>query len=54
MESFFADLTEDVLRGMGVESKEDLKQLIEQYIDRSNEEPVVCKWSYKMGEISVV
>ena len=53
MESFFTNLTEDALRGMRIESKEDPKQRIEQYIDRLNEDPVVFKWSYKMGEISV-
>lgn len=32
---------------------EELKQRIEFYIDRLNDDPVVYKWTYKMDEISV-
>ena len=32
----------------------ELRQRIERYIDRLNEDPVVFKWTYKMDEISVV
>ena len=53
VESFFAKLTNTLLRGMRVESKEELKQRIELYIDRLNDDPVVYKWTYKMDEISV-
>ena len=53
VESFFAKLTKTLLRGLRVESKDELKQRIEQYIDYLNEDPVVFKWSYKMDEISV-
>ena len=54
VESFFAKLTNTLLRGMRVESKAELRQRIERYIDRLNEDPVVFKWTYKMDEISVV
>ncbi len=53
VESFFAKLTNTLLRGMRVESKEELQQRIERYIDRLNEDPVVYRWTYKMDEISV-
>ena len=54
VESFFAKLTNTLLRGMRVESKAELQQRIEAYIDRLNQDPVVFKWTYKMDEISVV
>ena len=38
---------------MRVESKQELRQRIERYIDRLNEDPVVYRWTYKMDEISV-
>ena len=50
---FFAKVTNSLLRGMRVESKKELKQRIEGYVDRPNEDPVVYKWTYKMDEISV-
>ena len=53
VESFFAKLTNTLLRGMRVESKQELRQRIERYIDRLNENPVVYRWTYKMDEISV-
>ena len=54
VESFFAKLANTLLRGMRVESKAELRQRTERYIDRLNEDPVVFKWTYKMDEISVV
>lgn len=54
VESFFAKLTNSLLRGMRVETREELKTRIEQYIDRLNEDPVIYKWTYKMDEISVI
>ncbi len=54
VESFFAKLANTLLRGMRVESKAELRQRIERYIDRLNEDPVVFKWTCKMDEISVV
>jgi transposase len=54
VESFFAKLANTLLRGMRVESKQELQQRIERYIDRLNEDPVVFKWTCKMDEISVV
>ena len=53
VESFFAKLTNTLLRGMRVESKEELRQRIELYIDHLNEDPVVYQWTHKMDAISV-
>ena len=53
VESFFPKLTNSLLRSMRVETEEELKQRIEHYIDRLNEDPVVYKWTYKMDEIAV-
>ena len=54
VESFFGKLTNSFLRGMRVETKQELQERIERYIDRLNEDPVIYKWTYKMDEISVV
>ena len=43
VESFFAKLTNSFLRGMRVESKQELQERIELYIDRLNEDPVIYK-----------
>lgn len=53
VESFFAKLTNSFLRGIRVETKQELQERIERYIDRLNEDPVIYKWTYKMDEISV-
>ena len=53
VKSLFARLTNRLLRGMWVETKEELKQRIERYIDRLNEGPVEYKWTYKLDEIAV-
>jgi len=43
-----------MLKGIRVESKEELERRIYLYFDEVNREPVVYRWSYKMDEISVV
>ena len=53
VESFFAKLTNSFLRGMRVETKQELQERIERYIDRLNDDPVIYKWTYKMDEIPV-
>ena len=53
VKSFFAKLTNSFLRGMRLESKQELQERIERCIDRLNEDPVIYKWTYKVGEISV-
>ena len=54
IENFFSKMTKQMLKGIRVESKEELERRIYLYFDEVNREPVVCRWSYKMDEISVV
>ena len=52
IESFFSKMTKQMLRGIRVDSKEELEARIYQYFDEINEEPVVFHWKYKLDEIS--
>ena len=53
IESFFSKMTKQMLKGIRVETKEELERRIYLYFDEINREPVVYHWSYKMDEISV-
>jgi len=52
IESFFSKMTKQMLRGIRVNSKEELSKRIYQYFDEVNAEPVVFHWRYKLDEIS--
>lgn len=52
IESFFSKMTKQMLRGIRVNSKQELADRIYQYFDEVNREPVVYHWKYKMDEIS--
>lgn len=52
IESFFSKMTKQMLRGIRVNSKEELEKRIYKYFDEINAEPVVYHWKYKMDEIS--
>ena len=52
IESFFSKMTKQMLRGIRVNSKEELSKRIYQYFDEVNAEPVVFHWTYKLDEIS--
>mgnify|MGYP002747349319 FL=1 len=54
IESFFSKMTKQMLKGIRVESKEELERRIYLYFNEVNREPFVYRWSYKMDEISVV
>ncbi len=51
IETFFSKTARSMLRGIRVNSKEELKDRMLQYINGTNEEPVVFTWKYKMDEI---
>lgn len=53
IEMFFSKITRTFLRHIRVNSKEELKQRIYQGISEINQEPVVCKWKYKMEDENV-
>jgi len=50
IESFFCKLTRQMLRGIRVDSKEELSERIYKYFDEINEVPVVFRWKYKMKD----
>jgi len=53
IEVFFAKMTKQVLRHIRVQSKEELKQRIEQYLEEINANPVPFRWKYEMdGSVS--
>ena len=54
IESFFSKMTKQMLRGIRVNTKQELKERIYQYFEEVNREPVVYHWKYKMDEISEV
>ena len=52
IESFFSKMTKQMLKGIRVKSKKELKDRIYLYFEEVNREPVVYHWTYKMDEIS--
>jgi transposase len=53
IESLFAKMTKTFLRGIRVNSKEEIKQRIRKWIEEINESPVVFRWKWKLNTISV-
>ena len=51
IESFFSKMTKQMLKGIRVNSKEELADRIYRYFDEINAEPIVYHWTYKMDEI---
>ena len=52
MESFFGKLARTLLRGIRVNSKQELRARIELYLQEVNEEPTVFKWKYKLETLA--
>lgn len=53
IEGFFSKMTKQMLRGIRVKSKEELKERIYLYFAEINEEPVVFHWGYNLDDIDV-
>lgn len=53
IETFFAKMTKQMLRGIRVHSREDLKQRIEIYLEELNEHPVVFRWKHGLEALNV-
>lgn len=53
IESFFSKMTKQMLKGIRVNSKDELKERIYKYFDEINTDPIVYHWTYKMDEIIV-
>jgi transposase len=52
IESFFGKLSRVCLKGMRVNSKEELIDRINRYIQEVNDNPVIYHWKYKMDELA--
>ncbi len=53
IEGFFSKMIKQMLRGIRVQTKEELTNRIYLYFDEVNQEPVVFHWKYKLGDIYV-
>lgn len=53
IETFFSKMARSMLRGIRVESKQELRERIESYLDEVNQAPVVFKWKYGLDTISL-
>jgi transposase len=51
VESFFGKLARTLLRGMRVNSKQELRTRIELYLQEVNDEPVIFKWRYRVEDL---
>ena len=47
-----AKMTHTFLRGIRVESKQELKDRMLKYLDEVNAEPVVFRWRWTLGSIA--
>ena len=54
IESFFSKMTRQMLRGIRVNTKQELEERIYKYFDEVNREPVVYHWKYKMDEMIAI
>lgn len=53
IESFFAKMAKSFLRGLRVQSKEELNRRILKWLDEINAAPVVFRWKYGLDSVSV-
>lgn len=53
IESFFSKLTKQMLRGIRVNSSDELKERIYKYFNEINEDPVVYHWQWGLSDIDV-
>lgn len=51
VESFFSKMTKQVLRGIRVKTKDELRDRIYKYFEEINAEPVVYHWSWNLDDI---
>jgi len=50
IESFFSKIVRSILRGIRVDSINELKERVSKYIDQIDEKPIVFEWKYKINE----
>ena len=51
IEGFFSKMTKQMLRGIRVASKEELKQRIYKYFDEINADPIVYHWRWHLEDV---
>ena len=51
VEGFFSKMTKQVLHGIRVDSKEELKERIYKYFDEINADPVVYHWGWNLQDV---
>ncbi len=51
IEMFFSKMARSMLRGIRVNSKDELKERILNYIEKLNREPVLFTWKWKMDDM---
>lgn len=54
VENLFSKMTRTMLRGIRVETKQELINRIHQYFEEINAAPVIFRWKYKMDEMIIV
>ena len=52
VEGFFSKMTKQVLQGIRVDSKEELKERIYKYFDEINADPVVYHWGWNLQDVN--
>ena len=50
IESFFSKMARSILKGIRVDSIDELRERISQYINQINDKPVIFTWKYKIEE----
>ena len=53
VEGFFSKMTKQMLRGIRVNSKDELVERIYLYFEEVNADPIVFRWKYKLDDIDV-
>lgn len=51
VESFFSKMTKQMLRGIRVQSKQELEERIYKYFDEINSDPVVYHWGWNLDDV---
>ena len=51
VEGFFSRMTRQMLRGIRVSSKDELKERILRYFKEVNAEPVACRWKWNLSDV---
>ncbi len=53
VEGFFSKMTRQMLRGIRVESKEELKERTYRYSEEVDRDPVVYRWKHRLEDVDV-